>query len=480
MKKICSIIMAMCLGVGMLAGCGETQGEEKNATNNSEEQKEVEDVQEVVFSGYSFEIPGEWSEGDSSEDLLYFYPETGMLMIQFSPMEGESILDEAVQQEFSQGFSSAYENFELVEQSTIQVADGEAYQQVMNLTNNDTDYQSTMVTFDCQGGWLTIALFAVKGEDTYSQEFDEILASIKNESGEKSASYAVNIKDLEFQVPGEWVETEIAPNESEENVKCFESDEIYLKVIYGEHALDKLDDEQYKAYIGGVGTRLGNFELDSISEGVFNGNKAKIANVYFTANNQDYIGSIYTLEMANFIFGTNTDDEKNNLNIKNVLESVKKVEYQNSDDNSDTLTDTQNEASGEHEDSAQQETTNETENKKQIYSLEHGTLLDVNYAGGSDGNTLVIKAKIEPNMTNKLTIDQNYYNIEDIVVNQGGSDYESIQYWAVADMESGDEGKVISFTVNHELIEKIKNEEVVANHLGDYVDDLWILPSLTE
>lgn len=183
MKRTGSFILAMCLSVGMLAGCG---GEEKTAKGQQEVQEEAQSeevTQEISFGGYSFAIPESWEEGDSTENTLYFYPETGMLMIQFSPMEGESILDKAVQEEFTQGFSASYENFELVDESIIQVAEGDAYQQVMNLTSNDTNYQSTMVTYDCQGGWMTFAMFAVRDGDTYSQEFERILDSIQNESG---------------------------------------------------------------------------------------------------------------------------------------------------------------------------------------------------------------------------------------------------------------------------------------------------------
>ena len=183
MKRTGSFILAMCLSVGMLAGCG---GEEKTAKGQQEVQEEAqseEATQEISFGGYSFAIPESWEEGDSTENTLYFYPETGMLMIQFSSIEGESILDEAVQEEFTKGFSASYENFELVDESIIPVAGGEAYQQVMNLTSNDTNYQSTMVTYDCQGGWMTFAMFAVQDGDTYSQEFERILDSIQNESG---------------------------------------------------------------------------------------------------------------------------------------------------------------------------------------------------------------------------------------------------------------------------------------------------------
>lgn len=123
---------------------------------------------------------------------------------------------------------------------------------------------------------------------------------------------------------------------------------------------------------------------------------------------------------------------------------------------------------------------NNESGRTQIQSLKFGQLLDVKYDGGVDGNTLVIKAKIEPSMTNKMTIDQNYFNVEDIILNKGGSSYNEIQYWAVADMTSGDESKVISFKLDKSLIDKIKNKEVAANRLGEYAIDLWVLLSLTE
>lgn len=123
---------------------------------------------------------------------------------------------------------------------------------------------------------------------------------------------------------------------------------------------------------------------------------------------------------------------------------------------------------------------NNESGRTQIQSLKFGQLLDVKYDGGVDGNTLVIKAKIEPSMTNKMTIDQNYFNVEDIILNKGGSSYNEIQYWAVADMTSGEESKVISFKLDKSLIDKIKNKEVAANRLEEYAIDLWVLPSLTE
>ena len=116
-----------------------------------------------------------------------------------------------------------------------------------------------------------------------------------------------------------------------------------------------------------------------------------------------------------------------------------------------------------------------TENNGEV-KLKFGKLVDINEAE----NKVVVKAKIEPSTSNKTTIDQNGYNVEDLILNQGFDKYNEIQYWAVADMTDGEENKVVSFTLNKDLITKIKNEEVVGNQIVDNADDVYILPSLKE
>ena len=66
----------------------------------------------------------------------------------------------------------------------------------------------------------------------------------------------------------------------------------------------------------------------------------------------------------------------------------------------------------------------------------------------------------------------------DIVQNQGADVFWEIQYWAVADMTDGSEGKVIQFTAGRELIRHIKEDGFLGGMIADYVEDLWILPSL--
>lgn len=121
--------------------------------------------------------------------------------------------------------------------------------------------------------------------------------------------------------------------------------------------------------------------------------------------------------------------------------------------------------------------------------LLHGKLLDIKEnckkINESDKTkclekVAIIKAKIESSYSNKATIDQNYFNIENFIKTNNENKYQEIQYWAVADMKNGDESKVISFTLNENTIKQIYNNKIAATQIGDYADDLWILESLKQ
>lgn len=101
-----------------------------------------------------------------------------------------------------------------------------------------------------------------------------------------------------------------------------------------------------------------------------------------------------------------------------------------------------------------------------------GEVLDINI--NETDNIAVVKVKIDTGTGGKTAVDKNYYNVADLIRNKGYDKYNEVQYWAVADTTDGNETKVISFTVDKELIDKIKNGQVVDNQLGDYVDDLWV------
>ncbi|MCI5498024.1 MAG: hypothetical protein MR419_00580 [Clostridiales bacterium] len=104
-----------------------------------------------------------------------------------------------------------------------------------------------------------------------------------------------------------------------------------------------------------------------------------------------------------------------------------------------------------------------------------GELLSVTY---SEGNVVVVKTKIESSYSSKATIDQNYYIVCNLIRDHGFNTADELQYWAVADSTTGDEIKVVSFTVEKDTLDLIASQEFADNTLGDYVADLWILPSL--
>lgn len=108
--------------------------------------------------------------------------------------------------------------------------------------------------------------------------------------------------------------------------------------------------------------------------------------------------------------------------------------------------------------------------------IQHGELLSVIYNDG----VVVVKAKIQPNLTNNLTVEQNYFNVGDLIKNHGFNTCEELQYWAVADMTSGEEVKVISFDLDKDTINNLYNEKIFENQLEDYVDNLFIHISLKE
>lgn len=118
--------------------------------------------------------------------------------------------------------------------------------------------------------------------------------------------------------------------------------------------------------------------------------------------------------------------------------------------------------------------------KPEITSVPHGELLSVIENEINGRSVLVVKTKIKSGISNRATITQNFFNVENIVVNQYGYTYDEIQYWAVADMADGSESKVVSFTIDKTVIDLLYNRKIPANMLDDYASDVYILPSLLQ
>lgn len=95
-----------------------------------------------------------------------------------------------------------------------------------------------------------------------------------------------------------------------------------------------------------------------------------------------------------------------------------------------------------------------------------------------NGDVCVLKYKIESVGDSEMTIRQNYHTVVNFITEGNGSQYKEIQYWAVADMTSGEENKVVSFTVNEETIKAVKAETIFSTDIEDHLVDLWIHDSL--
>ncbi len=125
-----------------------------------------------------YSIPESWTEKVSQENLKYYYPENGMLMVSYTELNS-SITNDLTRQEFMDSFSSDWENFELISETEITVASTKAYHHEMNLTASGNAFEASMVTFDYNNGIISLFMATQKesGKD-YSKEFENILSSI--------------------------------------------------------------------------------------------------------------------------------------------------------------------------------------------------------------------------------------------------------------------------------------------------------------
>ena len=109
--------------------------------------------------------------------------------------------------------------------------------------------------------------------------------------------------------------------------------------------------------------------------------------------------------------------------------------------------------------------------------IRFGTLLDWTVNDLVSPKVIVIKTKITSNLTNKMTIGQNFYNVQGVAKSGEYNDYD-IRYWAVADLTNGSESKVISFDVPSDVMKQLANDRILPGDLEKYVNNFWVLPSL--
>lgn len=187
MKKIYWLILSV---VWILGGCStnEDEGEAQNSNtkvNATEETSTLETIEEdenyLVYSvnGLEYSVPYSWEEGDSNETTKYHYPKNGMLMVSYSET-GASITDDARRQEFIDGVSGSFDNFELKSESEIIIENTGAYRHEINMELNGDNYNGSIVLFDYQNGIISLMIATLAESDkNYDNEFEYILNSIQ-------------------------------------------------------------------------------------------------------------------------------------------------------------------------------------------------------------------------------------------------------------------------------------------------------------
>ena len=172
-----------------VVGCGKSTTATPNQTEEPiSETKDISNSPEtsivsennIMYSmgGIEYSIPESWTEKVSRENLKYYYPEKGMLMVGYDEATG-SITDEYARKTFIEGISSTMEDFELISESEIAVAGTRAYRHEINSVLAGKEYEISIVTFDYINGYISFSMTKLKESDEdNSKEFENILSSI--------------------------------------------------------------------------------------------------------------------------------------------------------------------------------------------------------------------------------------------------------------------------------------------------------------
>ena len=91
-----------------------------------------------------------------------------------------------------------------------------------------------------------------------------------------------------------------------------------------------------------------------------------------------------------------------------------------------------------------------------------------------------IKVKIRPQKKKGMSILQNFLNVEDLIKLHGFDICKEIKYSAVAGLRDGGEARVISFTLNEEVIQEAAAGTLNAEGIQNHADPLWISNGLQD
>lgn len=177
MKKIPLMLLGV---IWILNGCSSDANTEatEEVVSNTEAQAAGETSKIYELKGMEYSIPEDWTEEAADENLKYYYPDEGMLMINYSELDA-TISNEEIRADFIEGVATSFDSFELISESEITVADTPAYQYNLNNVMEEKDFQTTLIVFDYGGGIISLFMATLSNStEDYNDDFEKILDSI--------------------------------------------------------------------------------------------------------------------------------------------------------------------------------------------------------------------------------------------------------------------------------------------------------------
>jgi len=160
--------------------------EEDNSTVEANEidslVSEISDSEIAIESNsmhsIEYEVPESWRKEVAHENLIYYYPEDGMLMVSFEENTGDIFEGEMIE-EFIEGYLSSSEAAELLSQSEVMINDNRAFIFQTRQIILDEQFGTNVVLMNTSSGFVSIVMGKFLNSDKdYTTDFKEILNSI--------------------------------------------------------------------------------------------------------------------------------------------------------------------------------------------------------------------------------------------------------------------------------------------------------------
>lgn len=184
-KKVIAIICILCLSA-QLSGCNNEAA--NTISSSTEEIPDIkyssdftdENVTSITFHDINLEIPNNWNEDNSTDDMLYFYPDNGMLAVGFK-QNGGNLSIEKNQDNFISSYLDPLKESKLLNQSnvTIGMMDKDALSFDFECINNGSQYSGQCIVFNVNNDIYCFSMFTLQSSEiSYANDYQKIITSI--------------------------------------------------------------------------------------------------------------------------------------------------------------------------------------------------------------------------------------------------------------------------------------------------------------